>query len=68
MTLADLLLRLWLHAHHRVAEAGRERGDVPGWVMVTVMTATLVTAILIATKSTITSAVVNAIDKVVNTN
>ena len=39
--LLDLLLRM----HVRVTSTGRERGDVPGWVLVTLMTAGLVTAL-----------------------
>ena len=34
---------LWLR--NRIAPTDRERGDVPGWVLITVMTAGLVTAI-----------------------
>lgn len=37
-------LQVWLAAAHR--RARDDRGDVPGWVMVTVMTAILVVAIL----------------------
>ncbi|HVA59679.1 MAG TPA: hypothetical protein VNG13_03965 [Mycobacteriales bacterium] len=29
-------------AHARLAAGGRDRGDVPGWVMITLMTAGLV--------------------------
>ena len=36
----EKLLRLWLRLHTR-----DERGDVPGWVLVTVMTAGLVMVI-----------------------
>lgn len=36
-------LVLWLYC--RAARCGRERGDVPGWVLVTIMTAGLVTAL-----------------------
>lgn len=40
------LLTAALHALlGRVAALDRERGDVPGWVLVTVMTAGLVTAL-----------------------
>jgi hypothetical protein len=40
------LLTAVLHALlDRVASLDRERGDVPGWVLVTVMTAGLVTAL-----------------------
>ena len=41
-----------------------ERGDVPGWVMITVMTAALVLAILIPFREAIVSAVTNALDSV----
>jgi len=37
----DLLLALYL----RVVNADRERGDVPGWVLITLMTAGLVMAL-----------------------
>ncbi len=41
-----------------------ERGDVPGWVMVTVMTAILVVAILSVFEPQIKNAISNAIDSV----
>jgi hypothetical protein len=41
-----------------------DRGDVPGWVMVTVMTAILVVAILGVFEPQITNAVTNAVDSV----
>lgn len=41
-----------------------ERGDVPGWVMITVMTAALVLAILIPFRAAIVEAVQNALDSV----
>lgn len=42
----------------------RDRGDVPGWVMITVMTAALVLAILIPFREAIVTAVQNALDSV----
>lgn len=39
--LSEAALRAWV----RVAGRGRDRGDVPGWVLVTIMTAGLVTAL-----------------------
>lgn len=39
-------LQLMLLAAVRPDEADRERGDVPGWVMITLMSAVLVAAIL----------------------
>src|SRR5918911_2181621 len=41
-----------------------ERGDVPGWVMITVMTAALVLAILIPFREAIVAAVTNALASV----
>jgi hypothetical protein len=45
-------------------DAESERGDVPGWVMVTVMTAALVVAILGIFRSRITEAISAALDSV----
>ena len=41
-----------------------ERGDVPGWVMITVMTAALVLAILVPFRKAIVDAVTNALTSV----
>jgi hypothetical protein len=41
-----------------------ERGDVPGWVMITVMTAALVLAILVPFRAAIVSAVQTALSSV----
>ena len=48
----------------RVRGEEPERGDVPGWVMITVMTAALVLAILIPFREAIVSAVTNALNSV----
>jgi hypothetical protein len=53
---------VWLAA--RVRGDDPERGDVPGWVMITVMTAALVLAILIPFREAIVSAVTNALNSV----
>lgn len=45
----------------------RERGDVPGWVMITVMTAALVVAILIPFRQAIVTAVTKALNDVTGT-
>ena len=50
--------------HDRLAGEDTERGDVPGWVMITVMTAALVLAILIPFRTAIVQAVQNALDSV----
>ena len=41
-----------------------ERGDVPGWVMITVMTAALVLAILVPFRAAIVTAVQTALTSV----
>jgi hypothetical protein len=48
----------------RVRGDDPERGDVPGWVMITVMTAALVLDILIPFREAIVTAVQNALDSV----
>ena len=48
----------------RLADGDPERGDVPGWVMITVMTAALVLAILVPFRTAIVDAVTNALDSV----
>ena len=48
----------------RVRGEDPERGDVPGWVMITVMTAALVLAILVPFRSAIVAAVQSALDSV----
>jgi len=48
----------------RVRGEDPERGDVPGWVMITVMTAALVLAILIPFREAIVAAVENALTSV----
>jgi hypothetical protein len=45
-----------------------DRGDVPGWVMVTVMTAILVVAILGVFEPQIKDAISNAISSVTGSN
>ena len=48
----------------RVRGEQPERGDVPGWVMITVMTAALVLAILVPFREAIVTAVQNALQSV----
>lgn len=50
----------------RVRGEDDDRGDVPGWVMVTVMSAILVVAILAVFEPQIKTAVSNAISSVSN--
>jgi hypothetical protein len=62
---ADVLMLTALEAlRTRLRADGAERGDVPGWVMITVMTAALVLAILIPFRTAIVDAVQNALTSV----
>jgi Na+/H+ antiporter NhaD/arsenite permease-like protein len=54
----------YLTVQRRVRGVDAARGDVPGWVMVTVMSAGLVVVIFGVFKAKITDAVSNAIDSV----
>ncbi len=63
--LVSRLLVLLTVSVQRVGRAGRDRGDVPGWVMITVMTAALVLAILIPFREAIVAAVDEALTSVV---
>ena len=44
-TAADRVAHWWVSVRSRLHRAGRDRGDVPGWVLVTLMTAGLVLAL-----------------------
>ncbi len=44
-TAARTATQWWVTVRARLLGAGRERGDVPGWVLVTLMTAGLVLAL-----------------------
>ncbi len=62
------MLALWtilLDRLDRLRE-DRDRGDVPGWVMVTVMSAILVVAIIGFFEPRIQDAISGALDKVTN--
>ena len=58
------------HAHvaaHRLRDAGgqrAERGDVPGWVLITLMTAGLVTALWVVAKEQLVSMFQSALSSV----
>jgi hypothetical protein len=64
--LGALVLATGDRLHRRVADDDRDRGDVPGWVMVTVMTAILVVAILGVFEPQIKSAISHALKSVTN--
>ncbi|MFI5955249.1 hypothetical protein [Cryptosporangium sp. NPDC051539] len=54
----------WLFCRLRAPRG--DRGDVPGWVMVTVMTAGLVAAVFAVFRDAIVTAVQTALDQVVS--
>jgi hypothetical protein len=62
----DLLAAWAASAYGRLRGRDPERGDVPGWVMVTVMTAGLVVVIFAVFRDRIVSAIDDAIDSVTN--
>ena len=62
--LSAWLLSALRRTHDRVSGKDAQRGDVPGWVMITVMTAALVLAILVPFREAIVSAVENALSSV----
>ncbi|MEP6695564.1 MAG: hypothetical protein ABJA34_01660 [Pseudonocardiales bacterium] len=60
----------WAALRHRLtggADEPRDRGDVPGWVMITVMTAALVVAILVPFRAAILAAISKAMSDVTGT-
>ena len=59
-----LVLTTLAALRERLRSEDGERGDVPGWVMITVMTAALVLAILVPFRAAIVAAVGNAPDSV----
>ena len=61
--MSDRLTRRLIEAPYRRG-AERERGDVPGWVLITLMTAGLVTALWRFAQPQLTSLFGNAINSV----
>jgi len=61
----QLALRFVVAVHRRVATGRPDRGDVPGWVMVTIMTAGLVTALWFIAEERLTAIFTEALDGVV---
>lgn len=62
----DMFAAWAIASYARMRGREPERGDVPGWVMVTVMTAGLVVVIFAVFRAKITTAINDAIDSVTN--
>jgi hypothetical protein len=67
MRIDDQLLRWWVALDQRCRDAnGRRdgRGDVPGWVMITVMTAGIVGVLWLVAEEQLKNLLSNALDSV----
>jgi hypothetical protein len=62
-------LTVWLLAAvpHRLRGEERDRGDIPGWVMIAIMSAAVVVVLIPLVGPTIAHAFTNAINNVSNT-
>lgn len=61
--MSDRLLHLYVRTSTRVRGADGERGDVPGWVMITLMTAAIVSVIWGVAEGALTKLFNDAITK-----
>lgn len=64
MTVWHVLTTWLVTTLHRSQDGATDRGDVPGWVLVTVMSAILVVAILGVFEPQIKDAITNALNSV----
>ncbi|MDQ1710339.1 MAG: hypothetical protein QOG49_1724 [Frankiaceae bacterium] len=56
------MFAIWYLMRFRVSVHDRERGDVPGWVLITLMTAGIVTALWVVAEPTLRSLLTNALN------
>lgn len=56
--------RLLSILHQRILHQRDERGDVPGWVLITIMSAALVVAILGVARPELTGLFTNAVNSI----
>ena len=59
MSTSFLVIWQWLQS--RLDGEGRDRGDVPGWVLITLMTAGIVTALWVVAEPTLKTLLTNAL-------
>lgn len=62
--MTDLITRIRLRGGHRRHSSDSERGDVPGWVLVTLMSALLVVALLAVAQDRLVSLFEQAMDSI----
>jgi hypothetical protein len=62
--LSSQLMSLCAAVHARVVAADRERGDVPGWVLITLMTAGLVSVLWVVAGEQLKTMFTNALNSV----
>lgn len=62
-----LLLQLWTTLLGRARRAGHDRGDVPGWVMVTIMSAALAVVLITVAGPKLVSLFNDSVDGVAKT-
>ena len=56
------LFGLWCLLRDRLIDDDSERGDVPGWVLITLMTAGIVTALWVVAEPTLKNLLTNALN------
>jgi hypothetical protein len=56
------LFMTWQTLRRRVIGVDRERGDVPGWVLITLMTAGIVTALWVVAEPMLRNLLTNALN------
>jgi hypothetical protein len=56
------LIVAWQLLRSRVVGSDRERGDVPGWVLITLMTAGIVTALWVVAEPMLRNLLTNALN------
>lgn len=64
MTVLPMLREFLLLTYVRIHAGGRDRGDVPGWVLITLMTAGLVAVLWGAAGTKLGNLLNNALDSV----
>ncbi|MEP6980975.1 MAG: hypothetical protein ABJA16_09465 [Nakamurella sp.] len=64
LTLLAVLSSLHVHTSEERTDDHRDRGDVPGWVMITLMTAIVVVGLLAVFRGQVTEAVRSAFNSI----